>query len=328
MSLTMTKSGTSLALPLPLKLEPARLRAELFALKSRFRAYENPLNIGPALVLPITAPGGRQSGFLDHYPGLSPFLPTIDLKRSKWLRLALDQLPCPKFSVRLIELPPGSGLRPHRDNWRNFRYGILRLHIPLQTNRQAWIRIGDMRMHWPAGTYWYGDFSKEHEVRNEGHSSRTHLVADVGITEDLLRLFPRSFVASQRRKGISLHQPSLSLGDSELERFRCTFESPTGFLPLRQTGTHSGPARIERDKGGGLALELAGRPVLRLIPVAPNRLWIQGAGAGNYIEFPARPKPRMRIELCLKGAVYQHPVTGRFEIGDFHRIVPAIRAEA
>jgi len=199
------------AIRLPIHANLHAIQKETRRLRRFFSEYPNPVNKRKSFVLPLVSPAG-DSAILDHYPGPQSFRATPWLRQCPNLNAALRSIPGPKFSVRLTNIPSGGGLHPHRDNWRNFRYGILRLHVPIITNKKAWVRIQGVKYHWAAGECWYGDFSQEHEVGNDGSEDRIHLVVDVGVTNELLNLFPAAFIIAKKKIGNKLLQPPPILG--------------------------------------------------------------------------------------------------------------------
>lgn len=77
------------------------------------------------------------------------------------------------YRTRLLRAVPGYEMfTTHIDG----RYG-LRLHIPLETNSEAWMEVAGTRYHLPAdGSAYLLNTSRPHRVANPGATSRTHLV--------------------------------------------------------------------------------------------------------------------------------------------------------
>jgi hypothetical protein len=185
------------------------------------------------------------------------------------------------------------------------------------------LRIGRERFHWKPGELWYGDFSQEHEVHNRSSRDRIHLVIDLGVTRELVKLFPRGFL---KRTVLPKADPPhlLRLPRRELRKFCCEFPLPRGFLPLRNFPAHkeSATARIEFNSAGELILRAKGCGALRLNPIGESSLAICGAGAGNRIRFVTAKSGQRKVELILRGGLYVHPVTGECSIRNFRHRIP------
>ncbi len=83
-------------------------------------------------------------------------------------------LPFRLFRTRLMSTLPGFELaNAHIDG----RLSV-RLHIPIETNEQAWFEISGRRYHMPAdGSAYLVNTSRPHRIGNEGRSPRTHIVS-------------------------------------------------------------------------------------------------------------------------------------------------------
>lgn len=77
----------------------------------------------------------------------------------------------------LIKLKPGGKITPHIDEGA-YAEATDRYHLPLVTNRQAWLKSGGEVLRMEVGELWWFDKHALHEGRNEGDSDRVHLVAD------------------------------------------------------------------------------------------------------------------------------------------------------
>ena len=83
-------------------------------------------------------------------------------------------MPLRMYRTRLMSIAPGflPG-NPHSDGPRS-----MRLHIPLETNPQAWFEISGKRYHLPAdGSAYLINTSRVHRVGNDGPNPRAHWVS-------------------------------------------------------------------------------------------------------------------------------------------------------
>lgn len=77
----------------------------------------------------------------------------------------------------LIKLKPGGRITPHIDQGA-YAEATDRYHLPLVTNRSAWLKSGGEVLHMNVGELWWFDKHATHEGANEGEGERVHLVAD------------------------------------------------------------------------------------------------------------------------------------------------------
>jgi hypothetical protein len=78
----------------------------------------------------------------------------------------------------VINLKPGGKITRHRDEGA-YAEATERYHLPVITNPDAWLEVGDQRMHMEAGTFYRFAKHVEHEGANQGETDRIHLVVDL-----------------------------------------------------------------------------------------------------------------------------------------------------
>lgn len=100
------------------------------------------------------------------------------LARCPYFTDVLRHFECELDAVRLLNLAGGSSIKEHRDAQTGYRFGVFRLHVPLETSEQVHFFIGGQRLAMRAGECWYGDFSLPHSVENRGDAARVNLVID------------------------------------------------------------------------------------------------------------------------------------------------------
>ncbi|WP_290051596.1 aspartyl/asparaginyl beta-hydroxylase domain-containing protein [Amycolatopsis solani] len=103
----------------------------------------------------------------------------------------------------------------------------VRLHVPIITNPGATLMIDDVVHRWQPGSFWFGDFSRWHQVANDGDQVRIHLIIDSFLTADLLKLFPRSFLDRLSGDDVLFIRPEVPVAD--LRPYRCAFDVPVAF---------------------------------------------------------------------------------------------------
>src|SRR5262245_25245317 len=221
--------------------------------------------------------GGKPSVF-PGAAGLERYGPTEALDNAPYFRRVLDDLTCPKEVVRLLTLPPGGHIRDHFDFHTSFRYGLIRLHVPIVTHPDVAFVIDGLRVEWAAGELWYGDFSKVHSVKNDSTITRAHLVIDVQINDFVLSLFPPDFIERRRAEGIAMCREPLSASEAELRRYTCDFQLPGELMPIFTIGRtlfdlSRGARASVRLIDGALVTLLDGEPAFRLDKIAGEDLF-------------------------------------------------------
>ncbi|MFD4862834.1 aspartyl/asparaginyl beta-hydroxylase domain-containing protein [Streptomyces atratus] len=221
-------------------------------------------------VLPLRSLGGDPERTDPGGPGPQPFASTRWLSQLPYLAEILDSVPAPLNAVRLMALGPGAVSDPHRDPKYRLDRGIVRLHIPLVTDPAAVLVLDGVEHCWQPGTLWYGDFSREHLVRNTSQTvTRVHVVIDVLLTTDLAAWFPASWQQLLTRGEVLFNRT----GPAEVPAWPggLPYEAllPSGFADFDSPAPLDGsliPAHIDRDADDVLALTVAGR-TFALVPV-------------------------------------------------------------
>jgi hypothetical protein len=77
----------------------------------------------------------------------------------------------------LVKLKAGGKIHPHIDQGI-YAESTDRYHVPIITNRGAWLQVGDQRQHNPVGHIVYFEKHVLHEGANEGATDRVHLIID------------------------------------------------------------------------------------------------------------------------------------------------------
>ncbi|WP_406368752.1 aspartyl/asparaginyl beta-hydroxylase domain-containing protein [Streptomyces sp. NBC_00647] len=179
--------------------DAVRLAHELAAVTGhqwkRQRTHHTAGHIGPDTptdwrVLPLHSPGGDPERTDPGGPGRDDYTPTRWLHQMPYLQTVLDQIPAPLNAVRLLALGPGAASQPHCDPKYALERGMVRLHIPILTHPDAVLILDGTQHCWQPGEFWYGNFSRKHQVRNTGPARRVHAVIDALLTRELAALFP------------------------------------------------------------------------------------------------------------------------------------------
>ena len=137
-------------------------------------------------VAALRSNGGRTKQIYPDPHSPEDFKDTEILARCEYVREVLKTIRCEKEAVRFMLLGAGARIKEHKDYFMGFDEGVIRLHIPVQTNRQVEFYLDNARIEMQPGELWYLDFSKKHRVENNGDSDRIHLVMDCKVNDWLV----------------------------------------------------------------------------------------------------------------------------------------------
>ncbi|WP_172388013.1 aspartyl/asparaginyl beta-hydroxylase domain-containing protein [Streptomyces sp. MNP-20] len=214
-------------------------------------------------VLPLRSLGGDPERTDPGGPGPHLFAATHWLARLPYLAEALEAIPAPLNAVRLMALGPGAISTAHCDPKYRLDRGLVRLHIPIVTTPEAVLVLDGVEHCWQPGTLWYGDFSREHLVRNTSQTvTRVHVVIDALLTADLAAWFPAVWQDLLAHGEVLLNHTGPST--PALWPAGLPYEAllPSGFADFDAAAPLDGtliPARIDHTVDGVLALTVAGR---------------------------------------------------------------------
>lgn len=136
----------------------------------------------------LRSASGQESDILANY-GVEQYQDTSLLNQLPYLKSIIEEWECPKETIRLLALHPGAEIKPHRDCGCNYEGGVLRIHIPIQTNNELKFMVGGEQLKLEEGSCWYIDFDQTHSIFNAGENIRVHLVIDALRNEWTDRLF-------------------------------------------------------------------------------------------------------------------------------------------
>ena len=180
-------------LQLPLHFDAKRLQADLASLERTdwIEHFVTQNYSGSWSVLPLRAPAGETHPVRMIYsdPSCKDFVPTPFLDRAPYFKEVLEAFECPLFAVRLMKLSAGSSIKEHCDHDLDYEQGVVRLHVPVVTNRKVKFYLNDSRVVMQEGECWYLRLSDPHRVVNGGKTDRVHLVIDAEVNPWLDKMF-------------------------------------------------------------------------------------------------------------------------------------------
>jgi hypothetical protein len=169
-------------LKLPLQFDAVAMRTDLQRLERGqwINHYVKDNYEGTWCVLPLRAPAGASHPIQTIYSDpTAHFVDTPLLAELPYFQSVLAAFKCPLHAVRLMNLTPGSVIKPHSDHDLGAQYGKARLHVPVATNPHVEFWLHGQPVVMAEGECWYLDLSGTHSVANGGNADRVHLVLDV-----------------------------------------------------------------------------------------------------------------------------------------------------
>lgn len=137
-------------------------------------------------------------------PGTKDFIPTEALLEAPYTNQFIKSLPGKTFSVRLMNLEGEKNLGRHVDYCIGLGYGVVRIHLPIVTDKKVIFHIEDEKLHLNEGTLWFTDIASYHSVANPIKKSRLHLIIDLCLDHNYLDLFPTSFIKKWEKENFPI----------------------------------------------------------------------------------------------------------------------------
>jgi hypothetical protein len=254
-------------------------------------------------ILPLRSPGGDPARTDAGGAGPVGHADTPHLARAPYVAEILRGFPAQLLGVRLMALGPGARVREHRDGKFGMPWGLVRLHVPVITNPEAYVVIGGERFHWDAGRLWFGDFNRPHHVSNSGAEARVHLVLDCLVGGALLGLFPDHVADGLADRGVVLAREPVPLSDAELRALTCRFAMPARFAEWSEEEPVAGPdetvpAELTVDDRHGPVLNVSGAPAFGLVHVGSGEFRLAGWSEERTLQprlDAAEPHVRFRV---------------------------------
>jgi hypothetical protein len=123
------------------------------------------------------------------------FTKTQTFRNTPYLEKVVDEFECEKQRVRIMALAPGGDITWQREP--ELDRDLVRVHIPVITNRGVLLQICDQDCRWLPGELWFGDFAFPHRLRNTSREARIHIVLDLVSNPFVRGLFPSQFEAAR-----------------------------------------------------------------------------------------------------------------------------------
>jgi aspartate beta-hydroxylase len=219
--------------------------------------------------LAVRSPAGDKTRTDPGGPGSAEFADTEWLDHMPYVREVLASIPGPLYAARFMDLGPDTVGYPHTDPKFAPDWGMARLHIPVTTHEKASLDLDGVIHQWQPGEFWFGDFSRRHQIQNLGPEHRVHLVVDVLVTRELARLFPADWADYFDGPEVLYNRPAVAVTDEERHAAQCSFDAPAHLLEIEVFGSLTGEQPQATfavvDTGTGLAVR---SPEDHLFPLA------------------------------------------------------------
>ncbi|TMR36883.1 aspartyl/asparaginyl beta-hydroxylase domain-containing protein [Actinomadura geliboluensis] len=290
--------------PMRLSFDVDALRADLDLLRRRrWRAQRAYSQDGTAMesgvdwrILPLRSVGGDPVRTDPGGPGLADFADTPWLDDAPALAQVIDALPAPVRGVRLMALGAGATVHEHRDYKYGFERGLLRLHVPIDTNPDAVVVIDGVSEHWTPGRLWFGDFGRRHYVANHGDRARVHMVLDCLVSREVVGLLPDEFRELLPLSEVMFARDPVPLTAAERDRLCCRFRLPGDFAQWSEEEVEARPdsdaaVLVHEDR---LVLAIDGEPAFGLVHLGLGEFRLTGWSEERTIAVESTGQVRIR----------------------------------
>jgi hypothetical protein len=319
------------ALRLPLRFDPDRLRNELALVAADdWTPHYNATDYGGTWRGAALRSGSGSTRDLNAMPPSGAgFIATPLLDRCAYFREVLSAFPCPIRSVRLLGLAAGSFIREHVDHALDYEDGLVRIHIPVQTNPAVEFFLSGERIALEEGLAYYLNVNLPHRVNNRGGTERIHLVIDADVNLWIVDLFARSEnapVCAPSGPGLPAFR-DIVMGDAEMrETLRKTDDAREFADAAQRLGRAAGFAFHEGDldafvrgpsqpgEPGGLPIGFTvrdGAPYVEWIDIGDRTLseplfedTLRVCMRNPYVRFSRREAPLSRMEAAPLGFIF------------------------
>lgn len=114
---------------------------------------------------------------------------TAMLTRCEYIPEVLENFKCEMETARFLRLGAGAKILEHKDYKLGFEDGVMRVHIPIETNPQVEFFLNGKLLQMREGEAWYLNFNLPHSVNNNGTNTRTHLIIDFTVNNWMRDIF-------------------------------------------------------------------------------------------------------------------------------------------
>ncbi|GLZ33804.1 hypothetical protein Lesp02_59920 [Lentzea sp. NBRC 105346] len=269
--------------------EVAELRASTWKRQQSYDVDALPPTTEDWRCLALRSPGGDGTRTDPGGPGTEEFADTEWLDRAPLIREILRSVPAPLRAVRLMALGPGARSIDHFDTKYGPAWGVARLHVPVTTNPDAVLVLGGVTYRWQPGSFWFGDFSREHRVENNGETTRIHLVIDCLVVPGLATLFPAGWQSYFTDGEVLYGRPTVPVQRLDDHLYR--FPVPKAFADWEQDdvfapGTPTETAVVIRTPGG-LELQTSEGARFALVHLGDGEFRFAGWSEERTVRLPA-----------------------------------------
>jgi len=179
-------------LELPFTFDVERLQSDLDCVKSSDWVKHPNVNAynGSWLISSLTSISGstRQIMAVEN----QDYFDTPLLKETTYIKSVIDTFKTKVEAVRFMNLSANSVIKEHTDKGSCFEDGLVRIHIPINTNKDVKFLLNGIITKMDIGKCYYIDANAPHSVVNSGNSQRVHLLIDCQVNDWIKYIFKQS----------------------------------------------------------------------------------------------------------------------------------------
>ncbi len=146
---------------------------------------------GKWMILPFRGPAyavhPTQKIYCD--PACDEFKNYETLDKAPYVKEIMNIFECDLLNVRYMSLLSGSVIKEHSDDELSYDDGIVRLHIPVSTNKFVNFYLNRKKVKMQEGELWYLKLTDPHAVENLSDQDRVHLVIDCKVNDWITEFF-------------------------------------------------------------------------------------------------------------------------------------------
>ncbi len=136
-------------------------------------------------ILPFRGPAYAEHPIHKTYcdPGCDDYKNYETLDKAPYVNEIMNSFECDLLNVRYMSLLSGSVIKEHSDDQLSYNDGIVRLHIPITTNKLVNFYLNRKKVKMQEGELWYLKLTDPHAVENNSNQDRIHLVIDCKVND-------------------------------------------------------------------------------------------------------------------------------------------------
>lgn len=159
------------------------------------------------------------------------------------------------------------------------------------------------------GALWYADFSKPHSHINATSQRRIHLLIDMPITKNILKLFPDKVIKKIGKENIVFLKKPYFIAPKDLKHYECDFMFYVGRSLFMGAYSEGSPLVVDEKASirlvkNELVLFLKNEPYVALYPVSKTEFYFVAGTPAYTIKFSMSNNQVKKISFVMnKGSM-------------------------